>query len=68
MENDSPKRVVTLLKVDETLHSKIEFVGGYNPTIPSPIFPQFSPQNALSVVRSERHSFEPCPVSTVCDV
>jgi len=39
--------------------SNIQFVGGQNLTIPLPIFTQFPP-NALSIARSEYHSFEPC--------
>ena len=40
--------------------SKMEFIAGQNPTITSPVFPNYSPCNALSVARSKHHSFEPC--------
>jgi len=50
-----------LYTIDRNLNSKNPFVGGQNPTILSPIFPQFFyPRNALSMARSEHHSFEPC--------
>jgi len=47
--------------------SKIEFIGGQNPTIPSPTFPQFYTPNALSMARSEHNSFKPCARIMVFD-
>ena len=50
-----------LCTIDRNPKSKNSFVGGQNPTIPSPILPQFFyPRNALSMARSEHHSFKPC--------
>ena len=49
-----------LYTIDRNPNSKDPFVGGQNSTIPSPIFPHFYPRNALSMARSEHHSFEPC--------
>ena len=40
--------------------SKIEFVTGKNPTIPSPISPNFHPRNAFSVAMSEHGTDEAC--------
>jgi len=50
-----------LYTIDRNPQSKNPFVGGQNPTIHSPTFPFFTPvMHALSMARSEHHSFEPC--------
>ena len=57
LSHNSYSVLMKLYTIDWNPKSKNPFVGGQNPTTPSPIF---HPRNAFSMARSEHHSNAAC--------
>jgi len=68
-EFDEDWGVATLAMVSWSCEAGLaDFTRGSKSDHSFPYFPHFYPCNALSMARSEHHSFEPCGVWTDCGV